>query len=64
MVRRMAIEAGEITLKYFESCDDIGVQEKPDGSPVSLADQEAEEYIKQQLQDILPSIPFVGEEII
>lgn len=62
MIRRIAIEAGDITMKYFEGGADMGVQEKGDGSPVSLADQEAETYIEAQLLKIMPDIPMVGEE--
>lgn len=62
IVRRIAIEAGEITLKYFEDIDTSGVEEKSDGSPVSLADREAEAYIQLCLLQHMPEIPLIGEE--
>lgn len=52
--------AGQIELKYFH--DEFEVMGKGDGSPVTLADQEAEAYIKEQLLALYPGIPFVGEE--
>lgn len=61
MVRRIAREAGDITLKYYDQ-GDLNVQTKGDGSPVSLADQEAEAYIEQELAKITPDVPMVGEE--
>lgn len=62
IVRRMAVEAGEITLKYYDGLEDAQVTAKQDGSLVSLADQEAEAYIQKALADLTPDIPFVGEE--
>ena len=62
MVRRVAIEAGEITLPYFEMLFTADVQSKQDGSPVTQADHEAESYIQNALKEILPDVPFIGEE--
>ena len=63
MVKRVALAAGEVTLKYFEDIDSSGLEEKADGSPVSLADREAEELIEKSLremgkiQQLLPVFP-------
>jgi len=62
MVRRVAIEAGEITLKYFEMAGDGHIEAKSDGSPVTLADREAETLIQIKLEQIAKGIPIVGEE--
>jgi len=62
MTRRIAIEAGEITLKYFDM--PCGVEEKGDGSPVTLADREAEVFIKEKLNEITQGVPVVGEESV
>lgn len=62
MVRRIALEAGEITLKYFEMAGDSHVEAKADGSPVTLADREAEMLIQIKLEELTPGIPIVGEE--
>lgn len=66
MVRRIAIHAGEITLFHF---DEAGMDEnqyklKPDGSPLTKADTEAEAYIVHELLDILPDVPVIGEEAV
>lgn len=61
MVRRVAIEAGDITLKYFDELD-FQVESKSDGSPVTLADREAEIHIHNALANILPGIPMIAEE--
>ena len=57
----VSLEAGEITLRYFRNMD-LSSEVKKDGSPVTLADQEAEAFIQKQLKDLLPDIPFIGEE--
>lgn len=62
MVRRIAVEAGEITLKYLDEAEDMQVDVKNDDSPVTLADREAEMYIQMSLEKLLPSVPVVGEE--
>lgn len=64
IVRRIAIGAGDITLQYFDETGMAAsqVQLKPDGSPVTRADIEAEAYIIAELQKILPDVPVVGEE--
>jgi 3'(2'), 5'-bisphosphate nucleotidase len=63
IMRRIALEAGEITLKYFDEAGYHGADEKADGSPVTLADSEAEILIRAHLLDTLPDIIFVGEEM-
>ena len=61
-IRRVAVEAGNLTLDYF---DESGFQEadaKDDGSPVTIADQKAEELITKALKEITPDVLIVGEE--
>lgn len=62
MVRRIAIDAGEVTQKYFEMAGDGHVEAKADGSPVTLADREAEMLIQMNLELITPGVPMIGEE--
>lgn len=64
VVRRIALEAGEITLDYFEEGMMIAADTKGDGSPVTEADRRAEEYIIRELKDTIASIPVIGEETI
>ena len=62
IIRRIAIEAGEIILKYYDGLVPNDITKKGDGSPVSEADKAAERHIQSALKDLLPDIPFVGEE--
>lgn len=64
MVRRVAIEAGEITLKYLEEVEFLDVDIKGNDTPVTKADREAEAYIQKALHGIIPDMPFVGEEAV
>lgn len=61
-IRRLAIEAGELTLNYFDESGFEGADAKTDGSPVTLADQKAEELIEKALKQITPEVLIVGEE--
>lgn len=58
----VARAAGEIELKYYN--EGAEVIDKADGSPVTLADQEAEALIAAALKEIAPDIPMVGEESV
>ena len=62
MVRRIAIEAGHATLAHFDESGCQDVETKGDGSPVTIADREAEEIIEKKLKEILPDVPIIGEE--
>lgn len=66
MTRRVAVQAGEITLEHF---DEAGLDEsrydiKLDGSPLTKADTEAEAYIIKELRIMLPDVPVIAEESI
>ncbi len=63
-IRRIAYEAGEITLDYFDDSGLLDADIKDDGSPVTVADQLAEDYITKKLLKITPDIPIVGEEAV
>ncbi|MCB1556205.1 MAG: 3'(2'),5'-bisphosphate nucleotidase CysQ [Alphaproteobacteria bacterium] len=64
IVRRIAREAGEVTLDYFDESGYPGAEAKGDGSPVTEADRAAEALIERALADVLPDVPFVGEEAV
>lgn len=67
MVRRLAVEAGDHTVQYFEMIGtdaDAGFQVKDDGSPFHRADVETEERIIAGLDAIAPGIPVIGEESV
>ncbi len=62
MVRRIALDAGEVIMKYYEGLEDMQVDTKNDNSPVTLADREAEMFIQMSLEQLTPDISIVGEE--
>ncbi|MEM6811029.1 MAG: 3'(2'),5'-bisphosphate nucleotidase CysQ [Pseudomonadota bacterium] len=61
-IRRVAIEAGNLTLDYFEEAGFDHASQKDDGSPVTIADQKAEELIEKALKDITSEVLILGEE--
>ena len=62
MLKRIAREAGDLTLDYFEEAGFAGADAKADGSPVTIADQKAEALIEKALADLAPEVPMIGEE--
>ena len=64
MVRRIALEAGEIILRYYDEVDSGQLSDKADGSPVTLADQDAEAHIQKKLAEMTLDVPFIGEETV
>lgn len=54
--------AGEHTLKYFHR-PDLEVERKRDGTPVTVADREAEELIRERIAAAFPHDAIVGEEM-
>jgi 3'(2'), 5'-bisphosphate nucleotidase len=62
MARRIALEAGEIAMRYYDGLEDMQVDVKHDDSPVTLADRETEAFIQAALEQLTPTVPFVGEE--
>lgn len=63
MVRRVAVKAGDHTLMYFDESG-YAADTKADGSPVTRADQEAEQSIIDGLREIAGDIPIVAEESV
>ncbi len=58
-VRPIAEEAGHATLRFYGTTDAVT---KADGSPVTAADQAAEDILLPQLRALTPDIPVVSEE--
>src|SRR4051812_40735133 len=54
-------EAAEITLRYFRQ-DNYEVEWKPDASPVTAADREAELHLRRRIQAAFPADAILGEE--
>ncbi len=57
---QLAWQAGKITLRYFQS--DLTVDRKADESPVTVADREAEAYLRAAITARYPSHAILGEE--
>jgi fructose-1,6-bisphosphatase/inositol monophosphatase family enzyme len=58
-------EAAEtVILPYFRTLTDGDVHEKAPGEEVTVADQEAEDFIAARLAVILPGTPVIGEEAV
>jgi histidinol-phosphatase len=58
---RIAQEAGDVTLRYYLR-DDLQVERKADMSPVTVADREAEQLLRQRIGERFPQDGIVGEE--
>ena len=61
LAERVADAAGAITLKYFRAPMDVGT--KPDQSPVTVADGEAESVMRGLIGEAFPGHGIIGEEM-
>lgn len=63
-LRKFAVElargAGDITLRYFRKRPETSI--KTDGSYVTIADREAEAYLRRQIAERFPDDGIIGEE--
>lgn len=57
---QIAWQAGKITLRYFQS--DLAVEHKADASPVTIADREAEAFLRAAISARYPDHAILGEE--
>ena len=57
----LARQAGELTLQYFRR-DDLAIDRKGDGTPVTVADRGAERLIREELEARFPDDGILGEE--
>jgi histidinol phosphatase-like enzyme (inositol monophosphatase family) len=57
----MVRAAGQRTLRWFRA-DDLTVERKGDGTPVTAADRDAERYLREQLAVAFPGDGVLGEE--
>ena len=60
-VRSFAVQAGKLTLNYFQT-DRFEVERKGDQSPVTVADREAEQLLRKLISEKFPDDTIVGEE--
>lgn len=55
-----AWQAGRVTLRYFQT--GVAVQKKADNTPLTIADQEAEQTLRRLIGDAFPEHGIIGEE--
>jgi histidinol phosphatase-like enzyme (inositol monophosphatase family) len=58
---RAAQQAGDVTLRYFR-LDGLEIERKADLSPVTVADREAEQWLRVRIGEQFPDDGIVGEE--
>ncbi|MBI5730162.1 MAG: histidinol-phosphatase, partial [Ignavibacteriales bacterium] len=56
----LADESGKIIKHYWRT--DINVENKPDQSPVTIADKKAEEFMREAIMKKFPNHGILGEE--
>ncbi len=57
---KLADAAGAVALRYFRT--PIAIDAKPDASPVTIADKEAEDAMRALIEDAYPDHGIIGEE--
>jgi histidinol-phosphatase len=57
-----AREAGQLTLRYFQKAD-LKVEMKGDASPVTIADRQAEQLLRDRISKAFPNDGILGEEL-
>ena len=58
---RIANLAAEVTLFHYRN-DDLSIERKGDGTPVTVADREAERLVRFELEQLFPDDGILGEE--
>ena len=61
LAKTIAVEAGQQTLDHFQH-DSLEVIRKSDNSPVTIADREAEQLLRQRIAAAFPDDGILGEE--
>jgi histidinol-phosphatase len=56
----LAREAGKVTLEYFGT--ELSADFKGNGTPVTVADREAESHMRDRIRDLFPGHGILGEE--
>ena len=63
-VCQIAYDAGVLISEFYHREEKIDVEQKSDGTPVTEADQAADDYICKALSALTPDIPLVTEESV
>ena len=61
-VTRLAREAGQATMAYYDGAVPAGIRLKEDASPVTLADEDAHGILLEGLARLTPETPVISEE--
>jgi histidinol-phosphatase len=61
LAAELARQAGETTLEFFQTSR-FDVERKGDDSPVTVADRQAEQFVRQRLAERFPQDAILGEE--
>ncbi len=61
LAKSVAVEAGQHTLQYFQQAN-LEVERKSDQSPVTVADRQAEQIIRDKIAAAFPADGILGEE--
>ena len=61
---KTSIDAGVVIMEVYNSASGIDTDTKSDDSPVTIADQKAEELILARLKEVTPDIPVLAEEAV
>ena len=64
VLKLIAERAGKVILAYYAEGDAVEVSKKADQSPVTAADEAAEEFILEALAKLTPDIPVIAEEAV
>jgi histidinol phosphatase-like enzyme (inositol monophosphatase family) len=61
LANEIAVQAGRMTLDYFQT-NNLQLTRKQDGSPLTIADQQAEKLLRDRIGAQFPNDGIVGEE--
>jgi histidinol-phosphatase len=62
LARSAGLEAGRLTLRYFQTTN-YKVERKSDNSPVTVADRQAEQLLRERIAAAFPGDSILGEEL-
>ncbi len=61
LANRIVKQSGDIILAYFQT-DQFVLQKKTDNSPLTIADQETEQFLRREIEREFPEDSILGEE--
>jgi len=63
-VCRIAVEAGDLIEEIYQASERVKVENKSDGTPVTVADKQADALICKALRNLTPDTPLLTEESV